>query len=181
MVWSQLVSLDFFIDITFRSHYVPGVDSASNRNEYQEYFLRGKGCRCVRLTNLPPPCAIVTKSRNLNFLEHSGPLQACNGAALPFSFFLRINMLLHHSTEYSRTEKKPGNVNCASSPHDSYTCLQWLLVKCNLWVLQESTENSDICNTRLWSCVCRLISHKSIKYRKWKHDVSVTMILSVIG
>jgi len=30
----------FFIDIkSFRSHYVPGVDSASNRNEYQEYFL----------------------------------------------------------------------------------------------------------------------------------------------
>jgi len=24
------------------------------------------------------------KSRNLNFLEHSGPLQACNGTALPF-------------------------------------------------------------------------------------------------
>ena len=33
----------FFIDIkSFRSHYGPGVDSASNRNEYQEYFLRVK-------------------------------------------------------------------------------------------------------------------------------------------
>jgi len=30
----------FFIDIkSFRSHYGPGVDSASNRNEYQGYFL----------------------------------------------------------------------------------------------------------------------------------------------
>ena len=30
----------FFIDIkSFRSHYGPGVDSASSRNEYQEYFL----------------------------------------------------------------------------------------------------------------------------------------------
>ena len=30
----------FFIGIkSFRSHYGPGVDSASNRNEYQEYFL----------------------------------------------------------------------------------------------------------------------------------------------
>ena len=30
----------FFIDIkSFRSYYGPGVDSASNRNEYQEYFL----------------------------------------------------------------------------------------------------------------------------------------------
>ena len=36
----KMVSLEFFIDIkSFRSHYGPGVDSASNRNEYQEYFL----------------------------------------------------------------------------------------------------------------------------------------------
>ena len=30
----------FFIDIkSFRSHYGPGIDSVSNRNENQEYFL----------------------------------------------------------------------------------------------------------------------------------------------
>jgi hypothetical protein len=30
----------FFIDIkSFRSHCGPGVDSASNRNEYQEFFV----------------------------------------------------------------------------------------------------------------------------------------------
>ena len=40
LVRSQMVSLEFFIDIkSFRSHYGPGVDSASNRNEYQEHFL----------------------------------------------------------------------------------------------------------------------------------------------
>jgi len=34
---------EFFIDIiSFLSHYGPGVDSASNRNEYQEYFLEVK-------------------------------------------------------------------------------------------------------------------------------------------
>ena len=33
----------FFIGIkSFRSHYGPGVDSASNRNEYQEHFLEVK-------------------------------------------------------------------------------------------------------------------------------------------
>jgi len=37
---SQLVSLEFFIDIkSFQSHYDPGVNSTSNRNEYQGYFL----------------------------------------------------------------------------------------------------------------------------------------------
>jgi len=45
----------------------------------------GKDGRCVRLTTLPPSCAIVTKSGNLNFLEPSLPLQACNGTDLPFT------------------------------------------------------------------------------------------------
>ena len=45
-------------------------------------FPGGKACRCVRLTTLPPSCAVVMKSGNLNFLEASGPLQACNGTAV---------------------------------------------------------------------------------------------------
>jgi len=67
----------FFIDIkSFWSHYGPGVDSSSNRNEYQQYFLGVKSGRCVRLTTLPPSCAVVTKSGNLNFLR---TLWACPG------------------------------------------------------------------------------------------------------
>jgi len=34
-----LVSLEFVIDIILQPHYGPGVDSAPNRNEYQEYCL----------------------------------------------------------------------------------------------------------------------------------------------
>jgi hypothetical protein len=34
-----MVSLDFFIDIILPAALWPEVDSASNRNEYQEYFL----------------------------------------------------------------------------------------------------------------------------------------------
>ena len=57
----------FFIDIKyFWSHYDPGFDSASNRNEYQEHFLVGKDGRCVGLTNLPLSCDVDTKSENLN-------------------------------------------------------------------------------------------------------------------
>jgi len=41
---------------SFRPHYGAGVDAASNRNEYQEYFLVGKGSRCIGLTTLPPSC-----------------------------------------------------------------------------------------------------------------------------
>ena len=42
---------------SFRSHYGPLVYSPSNRNEYQEYFLGGKGGRCLGLTTLPRSCA----------------------------------------------------------------------------------------------------------------------------
>jgi hypothetical protein len=48
---------------------------------YDSFF--GESGRCVRLTTLPPSCAVVKKSGNLNFLEPSGPPRACNGTALP--------------------------------------------------------------------------------------------------
>jgi len=42
---------NFSLTQSFWPHCGPEVDSASNRNEYQEYFLR------VGLTTLPPTCA----------------------------------------------------------------------------------------------------------------------------
>ena len=45
---------NFFIDIILPAVLGPGLDSVSNRNEHQEYFLEGKGSRCVGLTSLPP-------------------------------------------------------------------------------------------------------------------------------
>jgi len=71
---------------SFRLHYGPGVDSASNRNEYR-CICWGKGDRRLRLTTFPPSCAVVMKSGNFNFLETSGPLQACNGTALTFNIW----------------------------------------------------------------------------------------------
>jgi hypothetical protein len=48
-------SLDFFqLTKSFQPHYDPGVDSSSNRNEYQKDSWGTKGGRRVRLTNLPP-------------------------------------------------------------------------------------------------------------------------------
>jgi len=43
--------------------------------------------------NLPPSCAVVTKSGNLNFLEPSGSLRACNGTAV--RFYNIITLTLH--------------------------------------------------------------------------------------
>ena len=40
----------FLFTCSFWPHYGPGVDPASNRNEYQEYFLGSKGSQCIGLT-----------------------------------------------------------------------------------------------------------------------------------
>ena len=61
---------------SFRYHYDPEVNSGSKRNEYQEYFLGVKAAG-----------AVVMKSGNLNILEPSGLLRACNGTALPFTWW----------------------------------------------------------------------------------------------
>jgi len=47
---------NFSLTQFFQPYYGPGVDSTSNRNEYQEYFLGGKGCRCIGLTTLCAEC-----------------------------------------------------------------------------------------------------------------------------
>ena len=39
--------------------------------------------------NLPPSCAVFMKSGNVNFLEPSGPVEACNGTALPLHWSFR--------------------------------------------------------------------------------------------
>jgi hypothetical protein len=64
-----------------------GVESASDRNEYQQYFLGAKGGQCVQLTTLLPLRADCLEIWGLNLLEPSGPVQACNGIELPLPLF----------------------------------------------------------------------------------------------
>ena len=74
-----------------------GSNSVSNRNEYQEYFLGDNGGRCVELTALPPLCLVLTPG-SLSLLEPSGPVQACNGIALPY---LTLPYLISTTTLFS--------------------------------------------------------------------------------
>jgi len=48
----RMMSPELSLTWSFWPHYDPGVDSASNRNYYEEYFLREKGGRCLELTTL---------------------------------------------------------------------------------------------------------------------------------
>ena len=118
-----------FIDIkSSRSHYGPGVDAAFNRNEYQEYFVGVK--RPARKSgNLPPSCAVVTKSGYHNLLAPSGPVQACNGTALAFF------------TLYCK--KIPGNERVLSTSfHNCLVQAYYLLIVCTCWIASKTLWTS---------------------------------------
>ena len=70
-----MMSLKFFIDINLPATLWPWGRPACNKNEYQAYFLGGKGGRCIGLTTLAPSYA----DWSLNLLKPSGPIQACTG------------------------------------------------------------------------------------------------------
>jgi len=67
---------NFSLTWSFWLPCVPWVNSASNRNEYQEYFLGGKGGWCTGLTTLP-----LTSTDCLEIWEpyHSGTFRVCPG------------------------------------------------------------------------------------------------------
>ena len=70
----------------------------------------GKGGQCVRLTTLPPSCGVVMKSGNLNFLEPSGPLQACNGTAYLYLYtHTHTHTERHAETDTQGVFKKTPN------------------------------------------------------------------------
>jgi hypothetical protein len=76
----SLVTSSLFVSNT-------GVDSASNRNEYQVYFLGGKDGWCVALTTLPSSCA---DSLEIWAPQPPGTLRAYPGLYWDFFTFLLV-------------------------------------------------------------------------------------------
>jgi hypothetical protein len=72
-----MVSLEFFIDINFSDRTMAQGSTQSLTEMSTRSISWGKDGQCVRLTTLPPFCAVVTKSGTLtswNPLGHSRPV-----------------------------------------------------------------------------------------------------------
>ena len=112
-------------------------------------FPGGKGGRYIRLITLPPSCAVVMKSGNLNFLEPCGPLQASNGTALPLPFY--------HMTAYANSVQQCGDRQlltratpfCKVASTTSYTCVSVCssVLRAHLQLTVREIKGTQNCHT----------------------------------
>jgi hypothetical protein len=87
--------LDFSIYLILPAALWPGVDSASNRNEYQEFFWGCKGRPACKADNLTAICELTDyrKCGTLVITQPYGSSQPVTGIALPF-LYPKIKMTL---------------------------------------------------------------------------------------
>jgi hypothetical protein len=89
-----MVSLQVFFDIILPAAQWPwALGAASNRNEHQEYFLKGKGGRWVGLTTLPSSWADWQEIWVIQLFRF---LRACTGISLPLTSSVFVHIYVQY-------------------------------------------------------------------------------------
>ena len=121
------------------------------------------------LTPLPTSCAVVTKSGNLNFLEPSGRVQACNGTALLFTRLSSVHGYRPNSckTHYFTLGRLKYNAT-SQNPFKMSQFNEWIQAFVGWpWSLQKRRTCQTFCiNSNIWWTVLGTISFLSSPFVK---------------
>ena len=124
---------NFLLAESVRLHYGLGIDSVTNRNEYQEYFLVSKGGRFLGL-RLLPSCADCLE---IGEPQPLGTLRACNS---PVQGLLTWVHVVEQRTSVSvRTERDISGTNGKNATYFYDTVL------CNFCMKFGSTLAQYLC------------------------------------
>ena len=116
----------FTLTWSLRPHYGSGVDLASNKNEYREYFLGVKAGGVESWKPYHLNVLIVLKSGTLNFLEPSGPVQ---GLLCLFFFFFYCGREIYFT---------PAEIQ---SPNHPFRCLATKPIELSQFPTLQHTQN----------------------------------------
>ena len=121
-----------------------------------------KDGRCVRLTTLPPSCAVVTKSGNFNFLR---TLWACNGGCFTFMCIMfLLKMMMMKMIHYYLHLKKAWHIAGGTLTLVPFSNIfQARFLQSHVWYQYQNISVLNLDKWRTSCCVSKVFGCQSYK------------------